>query len=91
MNINVTTNQYSVVLLKDKDFDLLKVQDFRQSTDSCCETRVFAIGKDITALIVNEGGEPLVFKGYTSKDFKKNYLSAIRTVEGDVVYEYKKS
>lgn len=90
MNINVTTNQYAVVLLKDKDFDLLKVIDFGQSTPSSCETRIFSIGKDITALIVNEGGAPLVFKGYT-KDFKKNYLSSIRTVEGDVVYEYKKA
>ena len=89
MNINVTTKNYKVNTFEGKDFAKLKVFD---------EDRFliydFWISPETAEKVMNNCTEPLIFAGYTNKEYFTNpkaYVSKIKTVGGETLYEYKKA
>lgn len=92
MNINVNTNLFKVNSYKNETVNVITVLDVGaiKAYEFFCDAQV---AHRVSAC--KDAGERLIFTGYTYKSKTTgNYgtaLSSIKTENGGVVYEYKKS
>lgn len=87
MTINFTSKYFKVQTPKDKEYAFVKALD-----TVGVEAYNFIIDLETAEKLNEHKGEHLTFTGYSTykdKSFKTN-LSTIQTLEGDVLYEYKK-